>query len=706
MVSHTALIKGKLNVKRKVYNRFQFDQKYRTKSDEHSLKILILSFLSNLRSLTQIWSFTKKYIPILNWITKYKLQYLKGDMFSGTVTGLIRCHEALACALLAGVSYNNGLYSCLFPVLVWMIFSSSKHSSIGINVIVCFMLHSLAAEHAGPSSESESVISKRSATIETETTEFLERSSLVLTSSFFVAIIQMLLSMGFCRFILNLISVPIIKGFQSGVVLLIILSQIKFMIGSAESVTKYSNCIGLFQDLTNGIISWCELSISLNNIVISVIALAVIVLNYTARRMLMKAKDYQLHFILFPVEFILIACIALIVHYCDLSSSILTVGVIKQDLENFEVPKHLLKVGTMLFSLIPIALVSTIMTSNVTEKTADKGTYYTNVQQEEFAVGLSNIISSFFGCFYVTPTVSRTVLQKEAGGKTQMSSLFSSVVVLLMIFVVSPYFKLIPLSLLSCLLISYSLVYFTSWSYMQKIRKTSSQDFTIWLVTMLLVFVFGTTYGFYGGVLVSIGTFVYQMNSTSYKTLGHLKNTELYVDSWKYSGAIEVSNIKIFKFYDSVSYINKDAFRKGLFKSIGLEVDDEVIDDKDNEIKNTTEKNQIIEKHTGSKSLGFTYLILDATMWSFIDSTSAREFVLISNKLDKYSIRIVLAGASSSVLETMEGCNVFSELISKELVYVTVHDAVISLQFAPKDVIIPLENNRSDNLYVKDKQKC
>ena len=49
----------------------------------------------------------------------------------------------------------------------------------------------------------------------------------------------------------------------------------------------------------------------------------------------------------------------------------------------------------------------------------------------------------------------------------------------------------------------------------------------------------------------------------------------------------------------------------------------------------------------GSKSLGFTYLILDATMWSFIDSTSAREFILISNKLDKYSVKIVLAGASS-----------------------------------------------------------
>ena len=58
-----------------------------------------------------------------------------------------------------------------------------------------------------------------------------------------------------------------------------------------------------------------------------------------------------------------------------------------------------------------------------------------------------------------------------------MSSLFSSVVVLLMIFVVSPYFKLLPLSLLSCLLISYSLVYLTSWSYIQKIRKTSTQDF-------------------------------------------------------------------------------------------------------------------------------------------------------------------------------------------------------------------------------------
>jgi len=509
----------------------------------------------------------------------------------------------------------------------------------------------------------------------------------------------MLISMGFCRFILNLISVPLLKGFQSGVVLLIFLSQLKFLFASKEVVTEYSSCISFIQELSGGVFSWPEFPINLNNIIISVIVLVVIVVNFLARRMLMKNSDYHLHFVLFPVEFVLIACIALIVHYCGLSSSIQTVGIIKQELQNWEAPKYLLTVGKMLFSLIPIALVSTIMTSNVTEKTADKGTYYTNLQQEEFAVGLSNIISSFFGCFYVTPTLSRSVLQKEAGGKTQMSSLFSSVVVLLMIFVVSPYFKLLPLSLLSCLLISYSLVYLTSWSYIQKIRKTSSQDFTVWLVTLLLVFLFGTTYGFYGGVLVSIATFVYQMNSTSYKTLGNLKNTELYVDSWKYSGANEIPNIKIFKFYDSVSYINKDAFRKGLFKSIGLEVDDDVIDDKGNEM---AEKDQIVEKNKGSKSLGFTYLILDATMWSFIDSTSAREFILISNKLDKYSVKIVLAGASSSVLETMEGCKVFSELISKDLVYLTVHDAVISLQLTPKDVVIPLESNRSDSLYIKD----
>ena len=43
----------------------------------------------------------------------------------------------MAYALLAGVQPVYGLYSCFFPVLLWFVFSTSKHTSVGTIQIIC-----------------------------------------------------------------------------------------------------------------------------------------------------------------------------------------------------------------------------------------------------------------------------------------------------------------------------------------------------------------------------------------------------------------------------------------------------------------------------------------------------------------------------------------------------------------------------------------
>lgn len=37
-----------------------------------------------------------------------------------------------------------------------------------------------------------------------------------------------------------------------------------------------------------------------------------------------------------------------------------------------------------------------------------------------FALGLSNVVSSFFGCFSTSASLTRTIVQEESGGKTQV----------------------------------------------------------------------------------------------------------------------------------------------------------------------------------------------------------------------------------------------------------------------------------------------
>jgi len=96
--------------------------------------------------------------------------------------------------------------------------------------------------------------------------------------------------------------------------------------------------------------------------------------------------------------------------------------------------------------------------------------------------------------------------------------------------------------------------------------------------------------------------------------------------------------------------------------------------------------------------IGFTFLILDATMWSFVDSTGGREIVQLAARFNKLGVTMLLAGVSreshlknfpsiliilifpASVLKVLDGCGLFEKNMKKSHVFVTLHDAVVSAE--------------------------
>lgn len=62
---------------------------------------------------------------------------------------------------------------------------------------------------------------------------------------------------------------------------------------------------------------------------------------------------------------------------------------------------------------------------------AQKEQYEVRPNQELLALGLSNIVGSFFSCIPLSCSLSRSVIQHQAGGKTQMASVFSAGIILI-----------------------------------------------------------------------------------------------------------------------------------------------------------------------------------------------------------------------------------------------------------------------------------
>ncbi|VDM28781.1 unnamed protein product [Toxocara canis] len=83
------------------------------------------------------------FIPILRWLPKYNIrQNLVHDIVGGLTVGIMNVPQGMAYASLAGLSPVNGLYTSFFPAIVYMIFGTSRHNSLGVFAVVSLMVGS------------------------------------------------------------------------------------------------------------------------------------------------------------------------------------------------------------------------------------------------------------------------------------------------------------------------------------------------------------------------------------------------------------------------------------------------------------------------------------------------------------------------------------------------------------------------------------
>lgn len=92
-------------------------------------------------------------------------------------------------------------------------------------------------------------------------------------------------------------------------------------------------------------------------------------------------------------------------------------------------PYELLKLVAV--DSIAVTIVSYSVVMSMAMIFAQKEQYEVRPNQELLALGLSNIFGSFFSCIPLSCSLSRSVIQHQAGGKTQLASVFSAGIILI-----------------------------------------------------------------------------------------------------------------------------------------------------------------------------------------------------------------------------------------------------------------------------------
>uniref|UniRef100_A0A8B9GWE9 Solute carrier family 26 member 5 n=1 Tax=Astyanax mexicanus TaxID=7994 RepID=A0A8B9GWE9_ASTMX len=483
---------------------------------------------SSERAKSAIFSF----LPILSWLPSYPVkEYLFGDIVSGLSTGVMQLPQGLAYAMLAAVPPVYGLYSSFYPVLLYTLFGTSRHISMGTFAVISLMIGGVAVREA-PDSMFPLNGTNVTGLVDFEARD-ARRVQVAVALTTLVGLIQLFLGVLRFGFVAIYLAEPLVRGFTTAAAIHVFVSQLKYLFGvktkrfSGPLSVLYS-LIAVFKDITS------------TNVTTLIVGLVCIVFLYSVKDVNERFKKKLP--IPIPGEIIVVIVstgvsygMALFENYqVDIVGSI-PVGLLPPVIPDFTLFPNLVA------DAVAIAVVGFSMGISLAKIFALKYGYSVDGNQEMIALGLCNFASSFFQTFVITSSMSRSLVQESTGGKTQIAGLLGSLLVLLVIVAIGFMFEPLPQTVLAAIIMVNLLGMFKQVRDIPALWRTSKIELAVWLVAFVASVLLGLDFA-----VVSHYLFVYLLQAS------------------------ECSGIKIFHSNSSIYFANSDQYVNHLKDKVSI----------------------------------------------------------------------------------------------------------------------------------------
>ncbi|MDB2554000.1 sulfate permease [Porticoccaceae bacterium] len=551
-----------------------------------------------------------KLFPGLLWLKDYQQGTFRSDLLSGLVIAFMLIPQGMGYALVAGLPPEYGLYACIFPPIVYALLGTSNKISMGPVALDSILIITGLSVLAEPGSE-----------------RYLELAVLL---TLMVAVLQLGLGLAKFGFIANFLSYPVIVGYTSAAALIIMGSQFETMLGvDVAGGNIFVLLYQLFLQVPNW--SWITLSIGILGMLIMTVP---------------KKRFPVMPFPLFLLVFGMLAS-----GIWELQAmGVDVVSSIPQGLPSFNLPNVSL---SDLEALVPVAItvalmgyVGTMSICKSLENPTDKITTQPNL--ELIAVGAANLVGSLCRAFPVSASFSRSAAFREAGAKTQVSALFSSLFIGAAMLVVAPLFVSYPLPkvLLSAIIIV-SVSGLFKYAEMKVLYAHNRREFYILLTTFLATLILGVQEGLLLGVSLSIMMMIYNTTSPHMTELGSIQNGKLYRNITRFTQAHIRDDVLIFRFDAPIYFANKDYFVSVLYRWI---------------------------KQRDMQALQF--VVLDAESINSLDSTGVIMLQQVIENLQKQGIQFYITNAIGPVRDTIK-TSILSDYMTEKTMFSTINDAMV-----------------------------
>uniref|UniRef100_A0A672KF89 Solute carrier family 26 member 6 n=1 Tax=Sinocyclocheilus grahami TaxID=75366 RepID=A0A672KF89_SINGR len=639
------------------------------------------------------------FVPLLAWLPRYPFrENAIGDLISGISVGIMHLPQGMAYALLAAVPPVFGLYSSFYPILIYFIFGTSKHISVGTYAVMSVMIGSVT-ERLAPDSDFVIPGNDTNSTTLDIVSRDAERVKIAATVTFLSGIFQVLL-LGLVRFgfVVTYLSEPLVRAYTTAAAIHVIVSQLKYSFGINPQ--RYSGPLSLIYT----VIEVCALlgQTNIGTLVVSIVT----IIGLVAAKELSALAARKIP-IPIPVELITIIIATVVSWQMDLKTEygVEVVGEIPSGLQAPVAPAVSL-LGSMVGDAFALAVVGYGIAISLGRIFALKYAYKVDSNQELIALGLSNSIGGLFNCFAISCSMSRTMVQVSTGGKSQVAGAISAVVILVILLKIGELFEELPKAVLAAIIYVNLQGMMKQFGDICSLWRTNKVDMVVWVMTLILTVLFNPDMGLAASIAFSILTVVFRTQLPKYSILGQVPGTDIYKPVEDYNQVKEIHGIMIFRSSATLYFANAEMYIDALYEKTGVDVAKLLSHKKKLEAKRLRKEKKAAKKAKkeakkrakeavkAAKDVAAVEagpdpdtdtplpraIILDLSPVNFLDTVGVKTLRNIYKDYGEAGVQVYLCGCQRGVVESMEKGDFFNEKVTKSILFSSVHDAVLYCQ--------------------------
>jgi sulfate permease, SulP family len=544
-------------------------------------------------------------LPILGGILPVDRSRVSIDIVAGITLAALAIPEVMGYTKIAGMPVVTGLYTILIPMALFALFGSSRHLVVGADSATAAIM---AAGLVGLAT--------------TASPEYVAYAGILALMAAVFLILARLIKLGFLA---DFLSRTVLIGFLTGVGIQVAVGQISGMLGIPGGGSgPVQNLITDFQQLGQ------------TNPYTLAISIAVLVIIVGGRRINKKI----------PGPLIAVIGAIVISYLFNISSyGVAVLGTVPGGMPKLGLPTGATLNPSIIYQLLGVAFSMFIV---ILAQSAATSRAYATRYSESFSenvdligLGLANIGAGLSGTFVVNGSPTKTQMVDSAGGRSQLATLTTSIIVVIVLLFLTKPLAFMPEAVLSSVvfLIGVELVDALG---MRKIYAQRKVEFWVALITALVVIFIGVEQG----ILLAIVLSILIHTRHGYKP----KNAVIAVDpSGKQhvapvsSRAQVIPGLMIYRFQHSMYYANAEHFSQ-----------------------------EVLELVEGAQP-PLAWLCIDATAMDDVDFSAAATLREIYGTLKEKGVRLVLAEVGEDVRRELDLSEV-TDLVGKDAYFETLSD--------------------------------